>query len=176
MILFENPDYDKFFNPLCCKNKKIYYECILQLIEKSKQVTLLYENDARDTLTLYFRNLSYAVEEIPAEAGYFHATYRQEHPVQKGRTYTIVDGIEGRGQFVGVTLATGMNGNNTCWVEGEARMYLDDDPYPSIHYTGTEDYFGGSYGFGNDIIIKSYQTLPSAPLMPLPTDAEMCMR
>ena len=26
------------------------------------------------------------------------------------------------------------------------------------HYTGTEDYFGGSYGFGNDIIIKSYQT------------------
>ena len=55
--------------------------------------------------------------------------------------YTIVDGIEGRGQFVGVTLATGMNGNNTCWVEGEARMYLDDDPYPSIHYTGTEDYF-----------------------------------
>ena len=53
-------------------------------------------------------------------------------------TYTIVDGIEGRGQFVGVTLATGMNGNNSCWVEGEARMYLDDDPYPSIHYTGTE--------------------------------------
>ena len=63
MILFENPDYEKFFNPLCCKNKKIYYECILQLIEKSKQVTLLYENDARDTLTLYFRNLSYAVED-----------------------------------------------------------------------------------------------------------------
>lgn len=26
MILFENPDYEKFFNPLCCKNKKIYYE------------------------------------------------------------------------------------------------------------------------------------------------------
>ena len=35
----------------------------MQLIEKSKQVTLLYENDARDTLTLYFRNLAYAVEE-----------------------------------------------------------------------------------------------------------------
>lgn len=63
MLLFENPDYDRFFNPLCCKNRRIYYECILQLIEKSKQVTLLYENDARDTLTLYFRNLAYAVEE-----------------------------------------------------------------------------------------------------------------
>lgn len=166
------------------------------------------------------------------------------HPVQKGKSYTIIDGISGKGQFVGVTLATGMNGNNTCWVEGEARMYLDDDKYPSIHYTGTEDYFTGSYGFGNDIYIKNYQTfsglysglyailgdnnefyngqqrfllyrfhvldpirfetgfrmtldnmgwtgpryddytsvaywyqtLPSAPLVPLPTDEEMCMK
>ncbi len=30
--------------------------------------------------------------------------------------------------------------------------------YPSIHYTGTEDYFTGSYGFGNDIYTKQYQT------------------
>ena len=82
--------------------------------------------------------------EVPDEVGYFHASYRQEHPVQKGRSYTIIDGIQGKGQFVGVTLATGMNGNNTCWVEGEARMYIDDDKYPSIHYTGTEDYFCGS--------------------------------
>ena len=96
--------------------------------------------------------------EVPDEIGYFHASYRQEHPVQKGRSYTIIDGIQGKGQFVGVTLATGMNGNNTCWVEGEARMYIDDDKYPSIHYTGTEDYFCGSYGFGNDVQIKSYQT------------------
>ena len=63
MLLFDNPGYDRFFNPLCCQNKRIYYECILQLIEKSKQVSLLYENDARDTLTLYFRNLMYAVED-----------------------------------------------------------------------------------------------------------------
>ena len=208
---------------------------------KRARITMENRGDKDEEL---FYIIAGAYQEIPAEAGYFHATYRQEHPVQKGRTYTIVDGIEGRGQFVGVTLATGMNGNNTCWVEGEARMYLDDDPYPSIHYTGTEDYFGGSYGFGNDIIIKSYQTfsglytgmyaiygdnrefyngqqrfllyhfhiadpirfenkfrmtldnmgwtgpryddytsvaywyqtLPSAPLMPLPTDAEMCMR
>lgn len=76
----------------------------------------------------------------------------------KGRAYTIIDGIEGRGCFAGVTLATGMNGNNTCWVEGEAKMYIDDDQYPSMNYTGTEDYFCGSYGFGNDIILNRYQT------------------
>ena len=82
----------------------------------------------------------------------------REHPVTKGRAYTIIDGIEGRGCFAGVTLATGMNGNNTCWVEGETKMYIDDDQYPSMNYTGTEDYFCSSYSFGNDIILNRYQT------------------
>lgn len=63
MILFDNVGYEHFFNPLCCKNKRIYYECILQLIEKSKSVPLLYETDARDTLILYFRNCKYEVVE-----------------------------------------------------------------------------------------------------------------
>lgn len=66
MILFDNAEYDSFFNPLCCKNKKIYYECILQLIEKSKTVPLLYETDAKDTLILYLRNCTYAVEDEDA--------------------------------------------------------------------------------------------------------------
>lgn len=61
MLLFDNIEYEHFFNPLCCKNRKIYYECILQLIEKSKSVPLLYEKDARDTLILYFRNCKYVV-------------------------------------------------------------------------------------------------------------------
>lgn len=63
MILFDNVEYDRFFNPLCCKNKRIYYECILQLIEKSKSVPLLYETDARDILILCIRNYSYMMEE-----------------------------------------------------------------------------------------------------------------
>lgn len=63
MILFENTEYNRFFNPLCCKNKRIYYECILQLIEKSKTVPLLYETDAKDCILLYLRNCAYALED-----------------------------------------------------------------------------------------------------------------
>lgn len=63
MILFDNVEYDNFFNPLCCRNKRIYYECILQLIEKSKSVSLLYEKDARDCLTLYLRNCAYSLQD-----------------------------------------------------------------------------------------------------------------
>lgn len=66
---------------------------------------------------------------------YFHAAYRQEHPVQKGHAYTVIDGIEGKGIFAGISFAAGMNGHNTCWVEGEPKMYLDGDQYPTINYT-----------------------------------------
>ena len=45
--------------------------------------------------------------ELPENIAYFHASYRQEHPVRTGRSYTIIDGIEGKGQFLGVTLAAG---------------------------------------------------------------------
>lgn len=123
----------------------------------AKHCRITMENRSKKEETLYYM-ISGWYGEIPQDAGYFHAAYRQEHPVTKGRAYTIIDGIEGRGCFAGVTLATGMNGNNTCWVEGEAKMYIDDDQYPSMNYTGTEDYFCGSYGFGNDIILNRYQT------------------
>lgn len=123
----------------------------------AKHCHITMENRGKKEETLYYM-ISGWYGEIPQDAGYFHAAYRQEHPVTKGRAYTIIDGIEGRGCFAGVTLATGMNGNNTCWVEGEAKMYIDDDQYPSMNYTGTEDYFCGSYGFGNDIILNRYQT------------------
>ena len=122
-----------------------------------KHCRITMENRGKKEETLYYM-ISGWYGEISQDAGYFHAAYRQEHPVTKGRAYTIIDGIEGRGCFAGVTLATGMNGNNTCSVEGEAKMYIDDDQYPSMNYTGTEDYFCGSYGFGNDIILNRYQT------------------
>lgn len=96
--------------------------------------------------------------EIEENSGYFHAAYRQEHPVSKGKAYTVIDGIEGRGFFAGICFAAGMNGNNTCWVEGEPKIYLDGDIYPTINYTGTEDYFCGSFAFGNDQLLHRYQT------------------
>ncbi len=63
MFLFEDAQYDRFFNPLCCKNRRLYYECILKIIETSKQVSLLYEQDVRDSLILYLRNSNISVDQ-----------------------------------------------------------------------------------------------------------------
>ena len=132
------------------------YNCYFDMPFR-KRCRITVENRSGRDETLFYM-ISGWRGEVPENALYFHAAYRQEHPVQKGRSYTVLDGVRGRGCFAGVTLAAGMNGNNTCWVEGEAKMYLDGDVYPTLNYTGTEDYFCGSYAFGNDIILNRYNT------------------
>lgn len=61
MPFFESVN-DKFFNPFCCRNREIYFECISQLIEKSKEIPVLYETDARSCLILYLQNCMYSIE------------------------------------------------------------------------------------------------------------------
>lgn len=61
MSFFELID-EKFFNPFCCRNREVYVACIDQLIEKSKEIPVLYETDARNTLILYLKNCQYAIE------------------------------------------------------------------------------------------------------------------
>ena len=123
--------------------------------KKSCHITM--ENRSQNVQPLYYMITGWHGA-LTDDAGYFHAVYRQEHPVQKGRSYVVLDGVQGKGRFIGVTLASGMNGHNTCWVEGEAKMYIDGEQYPSLNYTGTEDYFCGAYAFGNDIELHRYQT------------------
>ena len=67
-------------------------------------------------------------------------------PLTYGDVYTILDGVRGRGQYVGTYVAWGTN-NNGWWGEGELKFYLDGDEWPTICGTGTEDYFCGSYNF-----------------------------
>ena len=130
-----------------------------------KHCKITVENRGKKDLGLFYMITGW-LGKLPENIGYFHALYNQEHPIQKGRAYTVAKGIKGKGRFLGVTMASGLNGHNTCWVEGEAKIYIDGETFPSLNYTGTEDYFCGSYAFGNDIAIKKYQTF-SAPYVGL---------
>lgn len=61
MPYFDNIS-DKFFNPFCCKNREIYFACISLLIDKSKEIPILYETDARQCLIIYLQNCLYSIE------------------------------------------------------------------------------------------------------------------
>lgn len=111
-------------------------------------------NLALEKLTLYYQ-VTYALDEVPAEAAYFHAQFRRVNPLPYKEVYSILDGVQGRGHYVGTYMAWGVN-NVGWWGEGEIKFFLDGDEHPTICGTGTEDYFCGSYNFENQAT-KQYQ-------------------
>lgn len=112
---------------------------------KHARITFTNELD-RDIRVLGFQ-ITYAETNIPESAGYFHAQWRRAVTDRSHPAYTILDGVTGRGRYVGTFLAWTQLSDG--WFgEGEIKFYLDGDTsFPTICGTGTEDYFGGSYGF-----------------------------
>ncbi len=129
-----------------------------------KRCRITYENIGDESCRLYFQ-INYALQDIPMDAAYFHARFRRVNPLPYKEVYTILDGVEGWGHYVGTYMAWGVN-NTGWWGEGEIKFYLDGDEYPTICGTGTEDYFCGSYNFENKVT-KQYEVF-STPYAGLP--------
>jgi hypothetical protein len=77
---------------------------------------------------------------------YFHANWRHKYPVAT-RPFSDFNYVTltGRGVYVGDTL-TVMNPIPTWWGEGDAKIWIDGEDFPSIFGTGTEDYYAYSWG------------------------------
>lgn len=142
-----------------CVNPGSAFNCYFAMpFRKNCRITL--ENRNPERVTVYYQ-ITYHLQPVPAELGYFHAQFRRQNPLPYGDVYTILDGVRGRGQYAGVYMAWGVN-NSGWWGEGEIKFYLDgDDAYPTICGTGTEDYFCGSYNFENKET-KQYETFTTA--------------
>ncbi len=102
-------------------------------------------NIADEPMTVYYQ-INYTLTEVPDDCAYFHAQFRRVNPLPYKEVYTILDGVEGAGHYVGTYMAWGVN-NSGWWGEGEIKFYMDGDEHPTICGTGTEDYFCGSYNF-----------------------------
>jgi hypothetical protein len=104
------------------------------------------ENIGDKELVLYYQ-IDYTLTKVPEDAAYFHAQFRRTNPLPFKEDFTIVDGIKGKGNYVGTYLAHGANSPG-WWGEGEIKFYMDgDEKFPTICGTGEEDYFCGSYGY-----------------------------
>lgn len=100
-----------------------------------------------DEIRGFYYTIDYVQAEIPTDLGRFHAQWRRNNPLPYKEVHTLLDGVVGQGHYVGTYLAWGVN-NNLWWGEGEIKFYLDgDEDWPTICGTGTEDYFGGAWGF-----------------------------
>jgi len=92
--------------------------------------------------------LDYSVFSVPGElrpgTAYFHAKWRREDPC-KTFDYPILE-CEGKGRYVGCMLNVDNPGQG-WWGEGDEKVYVDGEKFPSTFGTGSEDYFGDAWGF-----------------------------
>ena len=126
-----------------CVNPGSAFNCYWEMpFRKRARITLT--NIAEDPTTLYYQ-VNYTLTDVPEACAYFHAQFRRTNPLPYKDVYTILDGVQGKGHYVGTYMAWQVN--NTQWLgEGEIKFYGDGDTdFATIVGTGTEDYFCGSY-------------------------------
>jgi hypothetical protein len=122
------------------------------------------ENNSGRPIDAFYFYVDYVeMDELPEEMGRFHARYTHEltealpegenewsvlGPQGKNTTgdgnYVIAE-MEGKGQFVGVNYF--VHSPSPMWYgEGDDMIFIDGEEWPpSLHGTGTEDYFNTSW-------------------------------
>lgn len=138
-----------------CVNPGSAFNCYWEMPFR-KSCTMTIENIDDQPMTIYYQ-IDYSLFDQPEDIVYFHCQFRRVNPLKYKDVYTILDGVKGRGHYVGTYMAWGSN-NNGWWGEGEIKFYMDGDKdFPTICGTGTEDYFCGSYNFEDPDTHKNYR-------------------
>jgi hypothetical protein len=128
-----------------CVNPGRAFNCYWEMpFRRHARLTL--ENRDPDAEAVIYWQINYALTEVPEDAAYFHASFRRTNPLPFKQDYVVLDGVRGRGHYVGTYVAWGVN-NSGWWGEGEIKFFMDGDEWPTICGTGTEDYFCGAYNF-----------------------------
>ena len=113
----------------------------------------------REIRNLYFNIQYHKLDVLDDHAARFHAKWRRENPTTIGKNYTILE-ARGSGHFVGCVLnMQSFDKGSLICLEGDEMIYIDGEEAPSIHGTGTEDYFGGGYYFSNGCFHSPFQGL-----------------
>jgi hypothetical protein len=134
-----------------CVNPGRAFNCYWEMPFRKAARIEIENTDQIDHGIIYYQ-VNYTLTEVPEDAAYFHAKFRRTNPLPYGTDYTIIDGIKGRGQYVGTYMAWGTN-NSGWWGEGEIKFFMDGDgEFPTICGTGTEDYFCGAYNFDGGVV------------------------
>jgi hypothetical protein len=133
-----------------------------------RRAVMTLENQGPTDANIVAYSVMYRLGPVPDDAAYFHAQWRRTLTRREHPEHTIVDGVAGRGAYVGTYLAWAALSRG-WWGEGEVKFYLDGDREdPTLCSTGTEDYFGGAWCFYRDPREDRREQEFSAPFLGLP--------
>jgi hypothetical protein len=137
----------------------------------SKGARISIQNESKEATGLYFYVDYEEYSSLPSSALRFHALWRRENPTPPsvaitdrsmtsaqvsdivnldGKGNYVILEAKGRGHYVGCNLSIDhLNPipNFTWFGEGDDMIYIDGETSPSLHGTGTEDYFCAAFGY-----------------------------
>lgn len=147
-------------------------------------------NESDQPIENLFYYVDYDLVDVPPpdDVARFHAYYRQEHPTTKvvhdrsaddpapwdlpgtnltGQDNYVILDARGRGHYVGCVLSIdnhdASNQDFTWPGEGDDMFFIDGEAWPpSLHGTGTEDYFGAAWGFPSGAYAGPYHGISLA--------------
>ena len=120
--------------------------CYWQMPFRTRALITIQNEGPQDAKVVAYRVL-YKLHDVPDDTAYFHAQWRRSMTRRDHPEHVILDGVKGKGLYVGTYLAWSAF-SRAWWGEGEVKFYIDGDgEFPSMADNGTEDYFGGAWGF-----------------------------
>jgi hypothetical protein len=134
--------------PIACSSEGRARNCYWYMpFRWSCRVTATNEG-ARPVAAFYYYIDYRELDGLRPDAPYFHAQYRQDFPCMGDKNYVILDAV-GAGHYVGCNLSV-LQRTMGWWGEGDDMIYVDGESTPSLHGTGSEDYFSDAWGMRRD--------------------------
>jgi hypothetical protein len=75
-----------------------------------KGARITFSNESRKDLNLLFFDIDFiTTKKADPEALYFHASYNRAKPLPLGEDMTLLEGITGKGRFLGISAGVNVN-------------------------------------------------------------------
>ena len=102
-------EYAQLSSLAVCVNPGSAFNCYWKMpFRKHARITIENINTSEE-MRLYYQ-INYTLTEVPDDEAYFHAQFRRSNPTV-GSLHTLLDGVKGKGQYVGTYLAWRVNDN-----------------------------------------------------------------
>jgi hypothetical protein len=130
--------------PITCSSEGRARNCYWYMpFRRSCRVTV--RNEGTRAVDAFYYYIDYReLPDLPADTPTFHAQYRQEFPPAARRNYLLLE-AEGAGHYVGCNMSV-LQRAMGWWGEGDDMIRVDGESKPSLHGTGSEDYFSDAWG------------------------------
>lgn len=150
--------YKHYTTPFLGMSSGGYYCYFPMPFNKSARIEV--ENQSSMEVNSFYYHIDYHKIPRPLDStiAYFHAQWRRETRCDPSKNYTVLE-AEGSGHFVGMNMSMQSYEKGMQYLEGDEKVFVDGEKFPSLYGTGTEDYFNSGWYFNRGEFAAPYHGL-----------------